>query len=70
MHLIDLIDRKAQLQQSLTNIQQSFHIVTGHLAEVDYQIKVLEEEEAKEMARLKAESEAEALANESEPAVE
>ena len=61
MTLLKLQDRKAQLQASLQNLQQSFHIVTGHLQEVDYQISELEKEAA--------EAE-EALANTVEPNVE
>lgn len=38
MDLAGLLGRKGDLEASLKNIEQSFHIVTGHLAEVNYQI--------------------------------
>lgn len=38
MNLAQLLERKATLEASIKNIEQSFHIVTGHLAEVNYQI--------------------------------
>lgn len=41
MTLEQLQDRKNLLQQSLTNLQQSYHIVTGHIQEVDFQIQEL-----------------------------
>lgn len=41
MDLELLAERKTQLEASLKNIEQSFHIVTGHLAEVNYQIAQL-----------------------------
>ncbi len=46
MELVALQERKVQLQSSLQNIQQSYHIVTGHLAEVDYQLQELMKEDA------------------------
>ncbi len=44
MTLQKLEERKVLLQGSLQNIQQSFHIVTGHLQEVDFQISEIEKE--------------------------
>lgn len=41
MNLVILNDRKSALQESLKQVEQSFHIVTGHIAEVEYQIKEL-----------------------------
>lgn len=41
MDLQSLMSRKGDLEASLKNIEQSFHIVTGHLAEVNYQISEL-----------------------------
>lgn len=38
MDLVGFIDRRGQLEANLKQIEQSFHIVTGHLAEVNYQI--------------------------------
>lgn len=44
MDLAALIDRKANLESSLKQIEQSFHMVTGHLAEINYQISIVPEE--------------------------
>lgn len=41
MDLQTLTNRKIDLEASLKNIEQSFHIVTGHLSEVKYQIEQL-----------------------------
>lgn len=41
MDLAALMSRKGDLEASLKNIEQSFHIVTGHLAEVNYQLSQL-----------------------------
>ena len=41
MDLSALLSRKGDLEASLKNIEQSFHMVTGHLAEVNYQISQL-----------------------------
>jgi hypothetical protein len=41
MTLTFLNDRKTALEASLKQIEQSFHIVTGHLAEVAYQMSEL-----------------------------
>jgi hypothetical protein len=41
MELSALVERKGNLESSLKNIEQSFHVVTGHLAEVNYQIAAL-----------------------------
>jgi hypothetical protein len=41
MELASLVGRKGDLEASLRNIEQSFHIITGHLAEVNYQITEL-----------------------------
>lgn len=38
MDLAALMERKGNLEGSLKQIEQSFHMVTGHLAEVNYQI--------------------------------
>jgi prefoldin subunit 5 len=49
MNLQELQNRKNYLQESLNSIQQSFHVVTGHMNEVDFQIKkIVEAEEALE----------------------
>ena len=45
MTLADLSSRESELQQSLINVQQSYHILTGHLHEVQFQIKKLKESE-------------------------
>lgn len=44
MDLNTLENRKVELQASLKNIEQSYHMVTGHLAEVTYQISVMTKE--------------------------
>lgn len=41
MDLVALQERKGNLEASLKQIEQSFHVVTGHLAEVNYQISEL-----------------------------
>ncbi len=41
MDLASLVERKGTLEASLKNIEQSFHIVTGHLAEVNFQLSQL-----------------------------
>jgi hypothetical protein len=41
MDLAALLGRKGDLESSLKQIEQSFHMVTGHLAEVNYQISLL-----------------------------
>lgn len=45
MDLAQLVERKGSLEASLKNIEQSFHMVTGHLAEVNYQISQLPQPE-------------------------
>ncbi len=45
MDLATLTERKYTLEASLKNLEQSFHMVTGHLAEVTYQISQLADNE-------------------------
>ena len=46
MDLASLSEMKCALEASLKNIEQSFHMVTGHLAEVNYQISLLPKEDS------------------------
>lgn len=66
-----LLDRRAQLQASLQNLQQSFHIVTGHLQEVDFQIAEIEREEAEALKAIEdCPATMDSLANQVETPVE
>ena len=38
MDLAKLKARKVELEGSLKNMEQSYHVISGHLAEVNYQI--------------------------------
>jgi hypothetical protein len=55
MTLESLTERKGSLESSLKNIEQSFHIVTGHLAEVNYQINQLAEVDDEPQVELETE---------------
>lgn len=43
MTIDQLKGRKGELQNSLNNTQQSFHVLLGHINEIDYQIQKLEQ---------------------------
>ncbi len=47
MNLEQLKERRNELQMSLQNLQQSYHIVTGHLQEIDFLIQEMMKDEQK-----------------------
>lgn len=58
MDLAQLLHRKVELEQARANVANSWQILTGHIAECDYQISVLDPQGSTKVEEPVAEPEA------------